>query len=106
MFRNLPIALALVLAGTAAQAQERRPRIDVSSYAIDAEINPNTESLSAKTTVRFVPLDDNTTSAVFELNNGLNVSRVVDETGKQIPASRSQQDFTVRLSFDRPLPKG
>ena len=31
---------------------------------------------------------------------------MVDEAGKQIPASRSQQDFTVRLSFERPLPKG
>ena len=107
MFRNLPIALALVLAATAAHAQDqRRPRIDVDHYAIEAEVNPTTESLSAKTTVRFVPLDDNVTSAVFELNNGLNVSRVVDEAGKQIPASRSQQDFTVRLSFERPLPKG
>ena len=27
-------------------------------------------------------------------------------SGKQIPASRNQQDFTVRLSFDQPLPKG
>jgi len=31
---------------------------------------------------------------------------VVDGTGKQIPASRNQQDFTVRLSFDQPLAKG
>ena len=31
---------------------------------------------------------------------------MTDETGKQIPASRSQQDFTVRLSFDPPLAKG
>ena len=51
-------------------------------------------------------MDDNVTSAVFELNNALNVSSVVDDAGKQIPASRNQQDFTVRLSFDQPLPKG
>ena len=31
---------------------------------------------------------------------------MVDDKGKQIPASRNQQDFTVRLSFDQPLPKG
>jgi hypothetical protein len=30
----------------------------------------------------------------------------VDASGKQIPASRNQQDFTIRLSFDQPLPKG
>ena len=45
-------------------------------------------------------------SATFELNNALNVSRVVDAKGKQIPASRNQQDSTVRLSFDQPLAKG
>jgi hypothetical protein len=99
------IAGALLIAGSLS-AQDRRARIDVVSYAIDAEVQPNTQSLSAKTTVQFIPLDDNITSVAFELNNALNVSRVVDESGAQIPASRSQQDFTVRLSFDQPLAKG
>jgi tetratricopeptide (TPR) repeat protein len=98
-------AMALVAAG-AVSAQERRARIDVISYAIDAEVQPATQSLSAKATVQFLALDDNTSSVAFELNNALNVSRVVDASGKQIPASRSQQDFTVRLSFDQPLEKG
>ena len=114
MFRRFrlaagPLAAGLLwLAGTAAApAQERRSaRIHVEQYAIDAEISPNTQSLTAKAAVRFVPIDDNISSAVFELNNALNVSRVVDGAGKQIPASRNQQDFTVRLSFDQPLPKG
>jgi hypothetical protein len=56
--------------------------------------------------VRFTPLDDNVASATFELNNALNISRVVDAQDKQIPASRNQQDSTVRLSFEQPLPKG
>jgi hypothetical protein len=115
MFRRFrfaagPLAAGfLVLAGTAAApAQERRAaaRIHVEQYTIDAEISPNTQSLTAKAAVRFVPLDDNLTSAAFELNNALNVSRVMDGAGKQIPASRNQQDFTVRLSFEQPLPKG
>ena len=62
--------------------------------------------MTAKAAVRFVPIDDNLSSAAFELNNALNVSRVMDGAGKQIPASRNQQDFTVRLSFEQPLPKG
>jgi tetratricopeptide (TPR) repeat protein len=97
----------LFAAAFAAPAQERRaaPRIDVEQYTIEAEITPNTQTMSAKATVRFVP-DDNISSAAFELNNALNVSRVVDDKGKQINASRNQQDFTVRLSFDQPLPKG
>ena len=108
MFRNFWIGVAAVIAAAyAAPAQEqRRGRIDVEQYTIDAEINPNTQSVAAKTAVRFVPVDDNITSAAFELNNALNVSRVVDQNGQQVPASRSRQDFTVRLSFEQPLEKG
>ena len=107
MFRNFWVTAALVAATVAAaEAQERRSRIDVERYSINAEINENTQTLSAKATVRFVPLDDNVNNATFELNNALNVSRVVDESGRQIPASRSQQDFTIRLNFDQPLAKG
>jgi predicted negative regulator of RcsB-dependent stress response len=89
-----------------AQDAERRSRIDVQDYVIDAEISPNTQSLTAKATVRFTPVDDALTNAAFELNNALNVSRVVDAQGKQIQMSRSNQDFTIRLNFDQPLPKG
>jgi len=85
---------------------DRRARIDIEQYTIEADISPNTQSMTAKATVRFTAIDDNVTSAAFELNNALNVSRVVDASGKQIPASRNQQDFTIRLSFDQPLPKG
>ena len=110
MFRNLRIsAAAAVAAGLlalAAPAQERRSRIDVEQYTIDAEISPGTQSIAVKAGVRFTPLDDNFTSAAFELNNALNVSRVLDAQDRQIPASRNQQDSTVRLSFEQPLPKG
>ncbi len=106
MYRNLWITLVLVAAAAQAPGQERRSRIDVEHYAINAEINENTQTLAAKVAVRFVPLEDNVTAATFELNNAFNVSRVVDDGGRQIPASRSQQDFTVRLNFDQPLAKG
>ena len=104
--RNLALVLTLALGASAAWAQDRRSRIDVEQYTIDAEVSPAAQSLAAKASVRFIPLDDNITSAAFELNNALNVSRVVDAAGKQIPASRNQQDFTVRLSFEQPLVKG
>src|SRR5215470_5715236 len=100
------VPLLILICSLAATAQERRNRVDIDAYAIDAEVAPNTQTLTAKATVRFVPLDDSTNSVTFELNNALNVSRVVDDKGKQIPASRNQQDFTVRLSFEQPLAKG
>ena len=107
MFRNLWIGLAVAaLSGSLASAQERRSRIDVQHYVINAEVQPRTQALSGVVKVQFVPLDDNINSATFELNNALNVSKVVDDSGRQIPASRSQQDFSVRLSFEQPLPKG
>ena len=106
MYRNLWITLAIIAAAAQAPGQERRSRIDVDHYVIKAEINENTQTLAAKVAVRFIPLEDNVTAATFELNNALNVSRVVDDAGRQIPASRSQQDFTVRLNFDQPLAKG
>jgi tetratricopeptide (TPR) repeat protein len=111
MFRNrriLAAGLVLAAAPFLNAQQERRPsnRIDVQDYTIDAEISPNTGTLVAKTTVRFIPMDEGVTSASFELNNALNVSKVLDGAGKQIQASRTQQDFSVRLTFDQALPKG
>ena len=108
MFRNLwAVAAVAAIAGSLANAQpERRSLIHVEHYTINAEVQPRTQSLSATVAVQFVPMQDNINSATFELNNALNVSRVVDLNGKQVQASRNQQDFTVRLTFEQPLPKG
>ena len=110
MFRNLRIPIAAAVAAgllaMAAPAQERRSRIDVEQYTIDAEISPSAQTIAVKAVLRFTPLDDNVTSAAFDLNNALNVSRVLDAQDKQIPASRNQQDSTVRLSFEQALAKG
>src|SRR5262245_40227491 len=111
MARKMWIGIMTLLAAVmnaSATAQERRQaasRIDVEPYTIEAEVNPRTQSLNATVHVRFMPLDE-VSSTSFELNNGLNVSKIVDDAGRQIPASRSQSDFSVRLSFPEPLPKG
>lgn len=97
-------ALLLVTASLG-WAQERRARIDLESYRADVEILPRTQSLSARVEVGFTPLED-TNTVVFELNNGLNVTRAVTEKNEDLPAVRYQQDFTVKLTFPAPLPKG
>lgn len=97
------IGFALLV--TAAAAQQRQPRIEVQHYQIDAEINPRTQSLTARAQVRFVPQEDYTSSAEFELNNALNVSKVEDESGQQLSATRSHQNFTITLTFPQALPK-
>jgi hypothetical protein len=100
------LLVGLAIASLAA-AQEKgvRKHLSVDHYAIDAEINPRTQALSAVVQVHMNALEDNVTSASFQLNNALNVSRVVDGGGHQIPASRSAQDFSVRLNFPEPLTK-
>jgi aminopeptidase N len=102
------VLIGLALASLAAAQQEKgvRSRIHVDHYNIDAEINPRTQTLAATVQMRVTPIDDNIATASFELNNALSVSRVVDDSGRQIPASRSAQDFSVRLSFPTPLTKG
>jgi len=99
-----PLALAPLLA--AQDKGSKLGRIDVENYAIDADINPRTQTLTANVKIRFTALDSDISTASFELNSAFNVSRVVDETGRQIPASRSGQDMGVRVSFPAPLAKG
>ncbi len=106
MFRKR-VCVWLILAGAwGAFAQDRRSRIEVQDYLIDAEVSPNTSTISATATVHFLPLDEGVTSATFELNNALTLRRVVDDQGKQLQTSRNQQDFTIRVQFDQPLSKG
>jgi aminopeptidase N len=104
MARKFSIALILLSAAAVVSAQRRPARIDVQHYDIDAEIDPQAQTLRAKTRVEFTPQDE-TSSAVFELNNALDVSKVENEAGLQIAATRSHQDFSVNLSFPEPLPK-
>ncbi|MBC7926536.1 MAG: peptidase M1 [Bryobacteraceae bacterium] len=103
-----PILLALIcmaLSIASAMAQDRRTRLDASHYVINAEIDPAAQTLRAQVQIQFSPLET-TSAVVLELNNALNVSKIVDGANRQIPASRSQGDSTVRLNFPDPLPKG
>ena len=105
MARNTWIGLAFLMTAAAASAQQRQPRIEVEHYQIDAEVNPRMQTLAAKVLVRFVPQDEYTTSAEFELNNALNVSKVEDEAGQQVSATRAPQTSSVSVSFAQPLAK-
>ncbi len=100
----LGISVLTVPAG--AQRGEDKTRIDIDNYTIDVQINPDTQTLTARAAVRFIPLDDQIASATFELNNALTISRIVDDKGETLQSSRNQSDNTVRVSFPSPLPKG
>ena len=98
--RLLICAVCLIAVGRPAHAAERS-RIQVTDYIIDSDLAPKTHHITAKAKVKFTALDDIST-AVFELNNALRVTRVTSEVGRLLPTERVTQDFTVRVS----LPEG
>jgi hypothetical protein len=90
-----------VLCLTYGAAAAERPRIEADSYQIDVDLMPATHRLSGKAKVKFTALDDVNT-AIFDLHNGLRVTKVTDEAGKTMQSERVTQDSTVRV----PLPSG
>ncbi|HSW49106.1 MAG TPA: M1 family aminopeptidase, partial [Bryobacteraceae bacterium] len=73
---------------------------------ITAEVNPSASTISAVVQVRFAPLEDSLSSVEFELHNALDVSKITDSSGQQIPASRSPQDAGIRVNLPSPVAKG
>jgi aminopeptidase N len=104
VLRLSAVVLVAMVAPLYAQDRGARARLDVEHYVINAEIDPSAQTLAAQVQVRLTP-QDATSSATFELNNALNVSGITDASGAQIPASRSQQSYSVALNFPTPLAK-
>ena len=104
-FTRLLILAACILAISAPLSAAERSRIQVNDYVIDADLAPKTHHITAKAKVKFTALDDIST-AVFELNNALRVTRVTSEAGKVMPTERVTQDFTVRVSLPEGMSKG
>ena len=102
---RLLICAAFVLAIVSPARAAEKPRIEVKDYVIDADLAPKTHHITAKAKVKFTALDDIST-AVFELNNALRITRVTTETGKVLPTERVTQDFTVRVSLPDGMSKG
>ncbi|HEX7960152.1 MAG TPA: M1 family aminopeptidase [Terriglobales bacterium] len=93
-----------LLAGFASAAE--RQRIHVDDYTIDVDLTPRTHRMTAKARVRFTALDDIST-AVFELHNGMRVTKVTEENGKPLPPpERVTQDSSIRVSLPSGLNKG
>jgi aminopeptidase N len=98
--------MAVVAAcGTAAIAQQPPPRVDVTKYTIEADVNPRTQSLTSTARVDFTPLDA-TNELSFELNNALTVSKAVDQQNHPLATSRDAQNFSVKVSFPSGVQKG
>ena len=98
--------MALLASAALGQNSSQASHIDVDGYTIDAQINPSTQTLNAHVVVRFAALDDQVSSATFELNNNLSISQITDAKGATLNSARTQADNTVRVTFPYTLPKG
>src|ERR1035437_7151598 len=72
-----------------AVAAPARPQLNITGYVITADVDPATSRLTATADVTFSALED-LTSVTFELNNGLNITKLTDKAGKPLN-SRSEE---------------
>jgi tetratricopeptide (TPR) repeat protein len=78
-----------------------KARIRVDDYQIEAELTPHLHQIMAHAKVKFTALQD-LNVVVFELHNGLRVTKVSDSNNTPLSAERVTQDSTIRI----PLPQG
>jgi tetratricopeptide (TPR) repeat protein len=96
--------LVLFFATVPARAADKA-RLRVDDYQIEAELSPHLHQITARAKVKFTALQD-LNVAVFELNNALRVTRVLDANNKPLNAEHLTQDFTVRVPLAEGLTKG
>jgi hypothetical protein len=110
-----PIRIALVTALLAmcavvgpawrgAWAAPVRPQLNVTGYVISADLDPALGKLTASADVTFTALEDLTTAS-FELNNGLAITKLTDKAGNALNSERLTSNSTVRITLPGPLAK-
>lgn len=97
---------ALFALGSAAFAQSStRQPINVTGYAITAEVDPTAQRLTATAQVTFTANQD-ITSATFELNNGLRITKITGPGAKPLDSDRDARRSTVTVSLPAPMATG
>ena len=98
---KISLALSIVLFLAAPVGAAEKPRLRVDDYQIEAELTPHLHQISARAKIKITALQD-LSVAVFELHNGLRVTKVLDANNQLLNAERLTQGSTIRIS----LPKG
>lgn len=86
-------------------AQANRVNLQVNGYVIDADLDPAAQRLTATAQVSVTALDDLST-AVFELNNGLRITKISGPDGKSLESERNARNSTVSVALPTILTKG
>jgi len=103
--RLLFTAAAIVLVPGAAFAAPARQPMDITGYVITADIDPGSNHLAATADVTLTANEDLTTAS-FELNNGLNITKLTDKSGAALTPERVTQNSTVRVTLPASIAKG
>ena len=101
---TIVLALPLIFAIPLIAQKADPPEPTITAYAIDAELDPATHHLSAKTVVTFTapPQVD---AISFGLNPALKIAAITDESGKLLTPDRAA-DGTIRASLAAPIAQG
>jgi Peptidase family M1 domain len=102
---TFPITLGFGLLTVTAWAAPAKPQLQITGYVITADLDPSVNRLSATADVTFTALEELTTPT-FELNNGLQITKVTDAQGHPLESERLTNNSTVRFTLATPLPKG
>ena len=101
----LGIMAAALMAAAPLQAQlPGRPTLTITGYTIDAELEPSTHHLAAKTVVTFVA-PPNLEVVTFGFHPALKVTKITDESGKVLDGERTA-DGSIRVVPSTPFVEG
>src|SRR5271163_4137754 len=93
------------LTATGWAAPTPRPQFQITGYVIDADLDPAAHRLTATAAVTFTALED-LNNVTFELNNGLQLSKLTDAKNTPLQSERLTTNSTVRVTLDKPIAKG
>ena len=101
-FVYLLVLLSFMAAGRARAAEKPRMRVD--DYQISVELLPETHHLNAHAIVKVTALEDLSTAS-FQLNNALRVTKLVDASNKPLTPERNTGDSSIRFGLNSNLQK-
>ncbi len=103
-FRLLGIVCLVLLPMARAQAPLPRPSLDITGYAINAELDPSTHHIAATATVTFTA-PANLDVLTFGFHPALKITKITDESGKVLDGERTA-DGSVRVTTNTPFVQG
>lgn len=101
---HLSLCTLLLCAGVTFAAPVR-PQVQATGYVINATVDPATNKLTATVAVTLTALED-VSQITLELNNGLQITKLVDAAQHQLTPERLTTNSTVRIPLTTPFAKG